>query len=114
MRAVLPRNYEADRALGSSASSVLVVAQSERRGAGCLSSSDAERSPPALIGREGERDAVHRDAIERRLRSVEEARAAGEATVPTNVVAELTTNPFLLARDVDHFAELRRAKDNFR
>ena len=54
------------------------------------------------------------DAIERRLRSVEEARARGEATVPTNVAAELTTNPFLLARDVDHFAELRRAKDNFR
>jgi hypothetical protein len=46
---------------------LLVVAQSERRGAGRLSSSDAERSPPVLIGREGERDAVHRDAIERWL-----------------------------------------------
>ena len=54
------------------------------------------------------------EAIERRLQSVDAARVAGEATVPTNVAAELATNPFLLARDVDHFAELRRAKDDFR
>ena len=53
-------------------------------------------------------------AIAERLRAVEAARAKGEPTVPTDVRAERLTNPFLLARDVDHFAELRHAKDNFR
>jgi len=53
-------------------------------------------------------------AIADRLKSVEAARGAGEPTVPTSVGAERATNPFLLARDVDHFAELRSEKDNFR
>ena len=53
-------------------------------------------------------------AIAERLQSVEKARAADEPTVPTNVGIERATNPFLLARDVAHFAELRAAKDNFR
>ncbi len=53
-------------------------------------------------------------AIADRLKAVETARAAGEMTVPTTVEAERATNPFLLARDTDHFAELRQAKDNFR
>jgi len=53
-------------------------------------------------------------AIADRLAAVEAARAAGEQTVPTTVAAELATNPFLLARDVEHFADLRRAKDNYR
>jgi len=53
-------------------------------------------------------------AIAERLKSVEAARAANRPTVPTSVGAERATNPFLLARDVEHFAELREAKDNFR
>ena len=54
------------------------------------------------------------DAVAQRLKEVEAARAAGEATVPTTVAEERATNPFLLAQDVGHFAELRQAKDNFR
>jgi hydroxyacylglutathione hydrolase len=54
------------------------------------------------------------DAIAERLAAVEKARAAGEATVPTNAAIERATNPFLLARDVGEFASLRSAKDNFR
>lgn len=54
------------------------------------------------------------EAIEDRLASVEAARAAGERTVPTTVEAERSTNPFILARDTAHFAELRAAKDDYR
>ena len=52
--------------------------------------------------------------IAERLRLVEQERQAGRATVPTTVGLERTTNPFLLADDVEHFAELRRKKDDFR
>ena len=52
--------------------------------------------------------------IAERLRQIEQERAANRPTVPTTVAAERTTNPFLLAGDVEHFAELRRAKDNYR
>ena len=54
------------------------------------------------------------DPIARRLAAVEQARAADQPTVPTMVGIERNTNPFLLARDVDEFASLRTAKDNFR
>jgi len=54
------------------------------------------------------------EAIAARLEKVEQARAAGEMTVPTTIAGERATNPFLLARDADHFAELRSAKDDFR
>jgi hydroxyacylglutathione hydrolase len=37
----------------------------------------------------------------------------GEITLPTTVAAEKATNPFVRAASVEHFAELRRAKDNF-
>ena len=53
-------------------------------------------------------------AISDRLADVIEARDAGERTVPTTVADERATNPFLLARDVQHFADLRAEKDNFR
>jgi hydroxyacylglutathione hydrolase len=49
-----------------------------------------------------------------RLRDVERARAEDHPTVPTTVAEERATNPFLLARDVEHFADLRAQKDNFR
>ena len=49
-----------------------------------------------------------------RLRQVEQDRAEDRSTVPTTVGQERATNPFLLATDVGHFADLRREKDNFR
>jgi hydroxyacylglutathione hydrolase len=52
--------------------------------------------------------------ISDRLRLVEQERAADRPTVPTTVAEERATNPFLLARDVEQFADLRRAKDNYR
>jgi len=52
--------------------------------------------------------------IANRLRQVEQERSANRATVPTTVGEERATNPFLLARDVGHFADLRLEKDNFR
>jgi hydroxyacylglutathione hydrolase len=53
-------------------------------------------------------------AIAERLDDVAKAREGGEPTVPTTVAEERATNPVLLARDVEHFADLRREKDNFR
>jgi hydroxyacylglutathione hydrolase len=53
-------------------------------------------------------------AIGQRLASVVAARDAGRSTVPTTVAEERATNPFLLARDVEHFADLRVEKDDFR
>ncbi|MEA1072566.1 hydroxyacylglutathione hydrolase [Sphingomonas sp. LY160] len=52
-------------------------------------------------------------AIASRLEQIEQARAEGRSTVPTTVAEERATNPFLRARDNDHFAELRAAKDRF-
>ena len=54
------------------------------------------------------------EAIGERLGQIVAARKAGERTVPTSVAAERATNPFLLARDVQHFADLRAEKDVFR
>ncbi len=52
--------------------------------------------------------------ISDRLRQVEQERSDNRPTVPTTVAAERATNPFLLVGDVEQFAELRRAKDNYR
>lgn len=49
-----------------------------------------------------------------RLRHVEQERSEARPTVPTTVAMERLTNPFLLARDTAHFADLREKKDNFR
>jgi hypothetical protein len=46
---------------------VLSVVQRERRGAGCLRSGNTKCTLPALVRCKGECDAVHRDAVERRL-----------------------------------------------
>lgn len=54
------------------------------------------------------------DAVKGRLKHVEQMREVGEITVPTSVAEELATNPFVRARDVQHFAHLRAAKDSFR
>ena len=53
-------------------------------------------------------------ALVERMRDVDAARAAGEATVPTTIGLERATNPFLRAGDADEFAKLRSGKDNFK
>lgn len=59
-------------------------------------------------------------AVAERAAAVLEARALGQATVPTTIGLELATNPFLRApalrpalEPVQAFAEIRRAKDAF-
>jgi hydroxyacylglutathione hydrolase len=54
------------------------------------------------------------EAIEERLGEVIEARSQGLATIPSTIALERATNPFLLARNVEQFALLRRAKDSYR
>ena len=54
------------------------------------------------------------EAIADRLRHIEQERDAGRPTVPTTVGEERRTNPFLLARNVGEFANLRAEKDSFR
>lgn len=53
------------------------------------------------------------EAIRARLAAVEEARAAGRATVPTTIALERDTNPFMRAANAAKLAELRYAKDGF-
>lgn len=53
-------------------------------------------------------------ALAERMRAVDAARAAGEATVPTTIGLERATNPFLRASDAGELAKLRLQKDNFR
>jgi len=53
-------------------------------------------------------------ALADRMRQVDAARAAGEATVPTTIALERATNPFMRARSVEELAERRAAKDVFR
>ena len=52
--------------------------------------------------------------LRERMAAVEQARAAGEATVPTTIALERATNPFMRAGSVAEFAERRAAKDVFR
>jgi len=49
-----------------------------------------------------------------RMRDVEAARAAGEATVPTTIALERATNPFMRVSSAEELARRRAAKDNFR
>ena len=53
-------------------------------------------------------------AIADRLRHVEQERSEARPTVPTTVGEARATNPFLLAGDVEEFAQLRAEKDDFR
>lgn len=48
-----------------------------------------------------------------RLAAVEAARARGEATVPTTIAAERSTNPFLRASGLAEFTDRRAWKDRF-
>lgn len=52
-------------------------------------------------------------ALGEHVRQIDARRAAGEATVPTTLAAELAFNPFLRSRDAADFARLRAAKDQF-
>src|SRR3990170_2502552 len=52
-------------------------------------------------------------ALAARLAEVEQARAEGRVTLPTTIGQERATNPFMRARDVAHFTQLRAAKDSF-
>jgi hydroxyacylglutathione hydrolase len=48
-----------------------------------------------------------------RVEQVRKLRAAGKPTVPSKLADELAANPFLRARDVEQFADLRARKDRF-
>lgn len=54
------------------------------------------------------------EAIRTRMRDVDAARAAGQATVPTTIALEQETNPFLRAADAEQLALRRAEKDVFR
>ncbi|HEX8644523.1 MAG TPA: hydroxyacylglutathione hydrolase [Allosphingosinicella sp.] len=54
------------------------------------------------------------EAVARRVREVEAARAAGEATVPTTIALERATNPFVRVGSAAELAERRAWKDSFR
>jgi hydroxyacylglutathione hydrolase len=56
----------------------------------------------------------HNSELRHRAGQVEQARAAGEATVPTTIALERATNPFMRATSVEALAALRTGKDNFR
>ncbi len=53
-------------------------------------------------------------ALHRRAHAVDQARQAGQATVPTRLGAELAENPFLHAADVAALGAMRTRKDRFR
>ena len=53
-------------------------------------------------------------ALEARSAEVDRQRAAGQATVPTRMDAELAENPFLRAPDAEALATIRKQKDTFR
>jgi hydroxyacylglutathione hydrolase len=52
-------------------------------------------------------------ALIERMKSVDAARARGEATVPTTIYLERATNPMMRAESVSEFANRRQARDSF-
>jgi hydroxyacylglutathione hydrolase len=53
-------------------------------------------------------------ALQAYARKVAQLRAQGQPTLPSRLADELACNPFLRARDVAEFADLRQRKDVFR
>jgi hydroxyacylglutathione hydrolase len=53
------------------------------------------------------------DNLQKRLEKVRKLRAKEIPTIPTTVYDELRTNPFVRAKDIKSFSEIRKAKDNF-
>lgn len=51
--------------------------------------------------------------LQRRVAEIRALRAQGKPTLPVALRVERQTNPFLMAPDVETFATLRKAKDNF-
>ncbi len=47
------------------------------------------------------------------MKEVEKLRAEQKSTIPSTRAAELKANPFLLAKNVDEFANVRKMKDTF-
>ena len=56
---------------------------------------------------------IENDALRGRALEVKQLRSAGRPTVPSMLIQERATNPFLRAPTVRRLAELRAAKDNF-
>jgi hydroxyacylglutathione hydrolase len=54
------------------------------------------------------------EALIHRMAEVEAARLVGEATIPTTIVLERATNPFMRASSAEEFAIRRLAKDNYK
>lgn len=52
-------------------------------------------------------------ALQHRFREVEVLREQGLPTVPSTLTLEKATNPYLRAKDLTHFTEIRAAKDRF-
>ena len=52
-------------------------------------------------------------ALQGRALEVKQLRSAGQATVPSLMVQERATNPFLRASNAKRLAEIRKAKDSF-
>ena len=52
-------------------------------------------------------------AIQSRLNDIKTLRANNTPTVPTTVAQEKETNPFMMAKSADEFAQLRALKDKF-
>lgn len=52
-------------------------------------------------------------AIQKRYEQVERLRLLNECTLPSTIEIELETNPFLRARNIETFKQLRMLKDNF-
>jgi hydroxyacylglutathione hydrolase len=53
------------------------------------------------------------EALKARAAEVDRLRAAGQATVPSRMAAELAENPFMRAPDVARLADIRARKDKF-
>jgi len=51
--------------------------------------------------------------LKQRMDQVLQARAKGDATVPTTIALERATNPFMRSTSAEQLAERRAAKDNF-
>ena len=52
-------------------------------------------------------------ALRDRAEEVRRQRDAGQPTVPSTLASELAANPFMRAKDVDSFADMRARKDTF-
>lgn len=53
------------------------------------------------------------DDLAEYVKTIEEKRERGEYTIPTTIDDELKFNPFMTAKDVETFADIRNKKDKF-